>query len=180
MLPYWADFWSYLGDGPTEKDWYITSIQSKDCGREEYECLLQFMTPVFEIMIRKHDDGSRWMVYQGRRRWFPYRVSKYKLRSLKRLFKTHSIPKHYLGGFIVSTDEVLGNLRDDLVSFPLAWSFKELYLCHETMPVVIRVSGHMCVDIITSDKDMATAMAEMDYPVACNVHTSFMGWSEDW
>jgi hypothetical protein len=111
---------------------------------------------LFKQLIATFDDGSPWTVTHEAYdfAWWPN--DEPTLPALRALFAYHRVPNNFQGALRLTKPQVFA-LASELLSYPagLFRSKKTLYrnvdVSHNTLPVVIKVSGHLNVDILSTD-----------------------------
>ena len=142
--------------------WYGMSFQlpggfeGNEVNFKEY---LETYEPWFKQVVLKLDNGSSWIVsHEGKGlKWFPYGGDS--LTHLRGLFKQNNVPNTFKGALIFSLNDLLAFSRD-LISYPYAAAskvgalYRDLDISHGEFPVVIKISGHLNIDILSTDKEM--------------------------
>jgi hypothetical protein len=163
-LPYnrqhYMDFFDDDADSCIQ--WYGVSFQLSGAGGGKQISLKQFVEryePLFKNVVSKLDNGSLWIVNHDDKdlNWFP--GDRDNLTHLRSLFKQNDIPNTFTGALIFSMDDLLEFSRD-LISYPYAaaskegFLYKNLDISHGELPVVIKISGHLNIDFLSTDKEV--------------------------
>lgn len=145
--------------------WYGISVQNQNCNNER-ECVLRFMDDVFRMVINEYDDGTYWIVNQegNDMKWLPPFSKDVPLPYLRKLFKQHKIPNAYIGAFTASKEDLLTDLSKDIVSYPHLLSYMDIDLSLSTTPIIIHISDHLCVDVISTDLSIIERTAKLPFP----------------
>jgi hypothetical protein len=162
ILPY--DRHQYIeflhGDFDSSIDWCGVSFQlnteEKELGLgvffESYE-------PLFKNLILNFNNGGQWIVnhdYNGQD-WFPNDENS--LSSLRTLFKQNKIPNTFRGALIFEKDDLL-EFSKDLLSYPFAMFnedrllYSDLDISSSELQFIIKISGHWCLDLLSTDKEL--------------------------
>ncbi len=89
--------------------------------------------------------------------WFPNDEDN--LPALRTLFKQNNIPNNFRGALIFSKEELL-EFTKDLLSYPTCvfneerLFYKDLDISHAELPIVIKISGHWNIHILSTDKHL--------------------------
>ncbi len=170
MLPYKkGEYISYLehGSGPDEQ-WYGISIQSGGHNNKS-DFLIQFCVAVFEKLIRCYDNGASWIISHDDKDmpWFYNNAKKDTLVDLWKLFREYNTPPDFRGGIRLSTDIILKNLLDDLVAYPFILSYKNLDVSNSKVPFIIKISDHLCIDVLATDIKIIKEIQGMKFSYSC-------------
>lgn len=143
-------------DSPT--DWYGVSFQTN---REKHEISLtdfiELYEPFFREVISITDSGASWIVNHDDKDldWFPNDARN--LSSLRSLFKQRGIPNSYKGALVLTKDDLFAYSKN-LISYPHiviptknVW-YKDLDISHAEVPFIIKISGHLNIDLLSKDK----------------------------
>lgn len=147
--------------------WYGVSFQlpgvfeGKDIGLnkfvEVYECW-------FKNLVISLDNGSHWIVNHDRKdlNWLPNDEDN--LTSLRTLFKERNIPNTFRGALVFTMDDLLA-FTADLISYPYAvfnedgLRYTDLDISHPELPFIIKISGHLCIDFLSTDQKLLKEVA---------------------
>ena len=147
--------------------WYGVSFQlpgvfeGKDIGLdrfvEVYECW-------FKNIVISLDNGSHWIVNHDRKglNWLPNDEDN--LTSLRALFKERNIPNTFKGALVFTMDDLLAFTKD-LISYPYAvfnedgLLYADLDISHTELPFIIKISGHLCIDFLSTDQKLLREVA---------------------
>lgn len=146
--------------GESEGEWFGASFQlpggyeGKDIGLDNYLKVYEgFFNAVVALL---DDDGTNWIANHEIRdfEWFPCKGNS--LERLRDLFKVNKVPVSFKGAIIFSTDDMRSYTKE-LISYPhevigKPHSFyRDLYISHEEIPVIIKISAHLNIDLLTTD-----------------------------
>ena len=143
------------------KGWFGVSFQlpgvfeGVDIGLEKY---LESYENWFKNIISKLDNDSLWVVNHDiiDNHWFPNEENN--LNNLRVLFKQNNISNSFVGALLFTTDDLL-KFAKDLISYPYAVINKKghlyanLDISIKEQPFVIKISGHLCIDILSTNKE---------------------------
>lgn len=156
----------------SRKEWFGISFQlsgvfeGKDIGLEMY---LEIYEDWFKSVISKFANNSQWIVNQDfiDEDWFPNKQNN--LKTLRSLFKQNNIPNEFNGGIIFSTDDLL-KFSKDLISYPYAvfnktgLLYNNLDISHNKLPFVIKISGHLNIDLLSTDIELLRKVVNENSP----------------
>jgi hypothetical protein len=166
VLPYnrqhYIDFFDEDADSYIK--WYGVSFQLPGTGEGKQISLKEFVETyesLFKNVILKLDNGSLWIVNHDDKdlAWFPN--DRDNLSNLRALFKKNDVPNTFKGALIFSMNDLLEFSRD-LISYPYAaakkvgFLYKNLDVSHGELPFIIKISGHLNIDFLSTDKDILT------------------------
>lgn len=146
----------------SRKEWFGVSFQlpgvfeGKDIGLGVY---LEAYEDWFMSIISKLDNNSQWIVNHDfvDEDWFPNKQNN--LKTLRSLFKQNSIPNTFTGAIIFMKDDLL-KFSKDLISYPYAvfnkneLLYNNIDISHSQLPFVIKISGHLNIDVLSTDKEL--------------------------
>lgn len=155
----------------SKKDWFGVSFQlpgvfeGKDIGLKTY---LEVYENWFNDVISKFSNNSQWIVNQDfiDEDWFPNKQNN--LKFLRSLFKQNNIPNTFNGSIIFSTDDLLKFSRD-IISYPYAvfdktgLLYNNLDVSHNELPFVIKISGHLNIDLLSTDIELLRKVVNENY-----------------
>jgi len=139
-------------------EWYGVSFQLESEGEKiGLSKFVEIYEYLFKNIILKLDNGSFWIVNHDDKdmKWFPNEEDN--LASLRTLFKQRNVPNTFRGALICTKDDLIEFSRD-LISYPCALFYKKgsLYknidVSHGELQFIIKISGHMCIDLLSTDK----------------------------
>ena|ERR1035437_5584201 len=162
VLPY--DRKQYIaflhGDLESTSEWYGVSFQLNKEKRElDIVKYFEFYEPLFKHILLNFNNGCQWIVNQDyiTYGWFPNRENT--LSSLRTLFKQNKIPNAFRGALICEKDDLL-EFSKDLLSYPFVMFNKDdllydnLDISSSELQFIIKISGHQCVDLLSTDKEL--------------------------
>lgn len=159
-------FWD---DNPSPK-WYGVSIQFKDESKKnnlsEY---LENYTPLFQTIVLKYGRNSKWIVNHDDKdlKWFSFEGNT--VSNLRALFKQNNIPNSFRGALVFTTETLL-KYSKEIVSYPYAVSdingrlYKNLDVSLANLPIIIKISGHLNIDLLSPDKNILKEAIENNIP----------------
>jgi hypothetical protein len=163
VLPYDRQHYIDFLDDDAESyiKWYGVSFQLPHAGGGKQISLKEFVETykfLFKHVIAMLDNGSSWIVNHDDKDlgWFPNDGDN--LTQLRSLFKQNDVPNTFSGALIFSTDDLLEFSRD-LISYPYAaanedgFLYKNLDISHGELPFIIKISGHLNIDFLSTDKE---------------------------
>jgi hypothetical protein len=161
-LPYNRQHYiDFLDDGAESSiKWYGVSFQLPHAGGGKQIRLKEFVETyesLFKNVITMLDNGSSWIVNHDDKDLDWFLNDGDNLTQLRSLFKQSNIPNTLRGALIFSTEDLLECYRD-LISYPYAaatkegFLYKNLDISHREVPVIIKVSGHLNIDFLSTDK----------------------------
>jgi hypothetical protein len=166
VLPYdRGQFSDFLENANTSNiNWQGVSFQLPGASEGKHINLKKYIEiyePLFNKVISKFGNGSFWIVnHDGKDlKWFPNDDDN--LNHLRALFKRHDIPDTFRGGITFSMDELL-KLSVDLISYPNVilkkdgFLYKDLDISHGELQFIIKISGHLNIDFLSTDKKILT------------------------
>ena len=146
----------------TLENWFGISIQLDGVfeGKKiEYNYFIESYKFFFDNIITTFDINYEWIINHDflDEEWFPNK--KRNLKKLRKLFKQNNISNNFKGAVIFSSDELL-KFSIDVITYPFIVLGKEGLLynnldisCSGT-PLIIKVSGHMCIDILSTNQQI--------------------------
>lgn len=175
VLPYnRVQYIDFLGDEYDPScEWSGVSFQIKNEGKKNG--LTEFINNyegLFRKVVLKIDNGSEWIVNHDDKdmNWLPNNEDN--LTSLRTLFKQRNIPNSFIGALIFETNDLLEFSRD-LIAYPFAIYYKEgkLYknidISHGELQFIIKISGHMNIDFLSTNKEI---LREVVYENSSNAY----------
>lgn len=146
-----------LGETQSPVVWYGASFQISANSEaqtnvrktEAYESLLN-------TAILKFDPKSIWIVNHDDKdlKWLPKKGDN--LSSLRALFDQYGVRYEFSGALIFTQDELLA-IFPELIAYPRVAAqvdgrlYKDLDITHNTLPLVIKISGHFNIDFLSTD-----------------------------
>ncbi|MCT2407906.1 hypothetical protein NZD88_10180 [Chryseobacterium antibioticum] len=144
------------------KKWYGVSFQlpgvfeGKDIGLIVF---LENYVDWFKNIILNLDSSSPWIVNHDDKdlKWLPNNDDT--LSSLRTLFKQNNIPSAFTGALVFMKDDLL-KYSKDLISYPYGVyekkesRYKDLDISHSQLQFVIKISGHLSIDLLSTDKEL--------------------------
>ena len=80
---------------------------------------------------------------------------------MRGLFRQSDIPISFIGCLIFSKEDLLDFARD-LITYPYVLSYKNLDVSHNKLPFVIKMTGHLTLDLLSTDKALLTEILNDD------------------
>ena len=160
VLPYDRRLYIEFFDDDFESSiqWYGISLQlNSEKGKLDFAAFVEVFDSVFKNIILKLDNGSFWIVNHDDKdlEWFPNDDDNLNL--LRNLFKQNNVPNTYRGALVLATDDLL-ELSKDLISYPYGLFYKKgtlyknLDISHGELQFIIKISGHLTIDLLSTDK----------------------------
>lgn len=144
----------------TRTKWFGVSFQV-DSERQKlgFNEFIKVYMPLFENVISQFDDNSIWIVNHDDKEivWLPN--DNENLIHLRALFKQKNVPNSYKGALIFTKNELI-NFSNDLIAYPYAilsqegFLYKNLDISHSKIQFVIKISGHLNIDFLSTNKDL--------------------------
>lgn len=139
--------------------WYGISFQLHgDTSKMHLTEFIEIYKPWFDSLVSKFKSDSCWIVnHISDVKWFPN--SEQTLPLLRTLFKQHHIPNNFKGAILFDRDDLL-KFSSDLISYPNNVFAKEtslyndLEISHAETPFIIHISGHLNIDLLSTDKQL--------------------------
>ncbi|GAB4035453.1 hypothetical protein [Spirosoma jeollabukense] len=161
VLPYdRGQYIEYLGDdSDSPAKWYGVSFQlASESQKKDLTKFVEVYESLFKDIILRLNNDSFWIVNHDDKdlKWFPNDEDN--LPSLRGLFKQNNIPNAFKGALIFTKDDIL-NFSKDLISYPFAvfnedaFLYKNLDISHGELQFIIKISGHLNIDLLSTDKD---------------------------
>lgn len=171
VLPYdrrqYRDFFDEERDFSIK--WYGVSFQLENDGRNvRLTEFVEIYESLFKNIVLKFDNGSFWIVNHDDKDliWIPNDEDN--LIPLRTLFKQKNVPNTFKGALIFTKDDLLEFSRD-LISYPCAVFnsenslYSNLDVSHGELPFIIKISGHMCIDFLSTDKELLRKVVNENY-----------------
>lgn len=174
LLPYNRDeYMAYFDedDGTFDKNiiWHAVSLQQFEIKDEKlYQVSEQIVTNCidrleesFKKIISRLDQGLPWIINHDDKdlRWFNKEGNT--MPKMRDLFKRSDIPISFIGGLIFSKEDLLDFARE-LITYPYVLSYKNLDISNSKFPFVIKVTGHLTLDLLSTDKALLTKILNDD------------------
>jgi len=172
LLPYdREDYLSYQADTVSSVKWYGVSFQlieiadQKDASFQQY---LEMYEPLFKKLILEFDNTSSWIVSHdiNGALWFPNASDN--LRNLRTLFISNNISNTFNGAIIFAAPDLI-KYSKDLVSYPYVAAgkdgglYRDLDVSHFKLPAIIRISGHLNIDFISTEENIFRKIRDADF-----------------
>ncbi|GGH16484.1 hypothetical protein FAZ19_05750 [Sphingobacterium alkalisoli] len=158
VLPYDRTYYiDFLNDDNISSHWQGISFQlyrDRDCSFTEF---LNTYRSLFEDVVIRFGREDRWIVNHDDKDmpWFPTNAKT--LVNLRLLFKQNNISNNFKG-YLTFTGEDLIVYSEDIISYPYkvfdedGILYKNLDISHNELPLIIKISGHLNIDFISTDK----------------------------
>jgi hypothetical protein len=172
LLPYnRKNYLGYQAGEDLSIKWYGVSFQVLEIADREdasFQQYLEMYEPLFKNMVSAFDNDSSWIVsldIDGRP-WFPYENDK--LPHLRTLFKENDILTTFKGAVIFSAPDLV-EYSKDLISYPYIVTgfknrfYRDLDISHRELPAIMRISGHLNIDFITTDENIFKIIRHADF-----------------
>jgi hypothetical protein len=172
LLPYnRKNYLGYQADTDFSVKWYGASFQMAEIADQKnasFQLYLEKYEPLFTNIVLDIDNGSSWIVSHDIKGvpWFPNEYDN--LPDLRTLFKRNDILTTFKGAVIFSTAD-LGEYSKELVSYPYTVTgrkgvlYRDLDISHSELPAIIRISGHLNIDFISTEKNIFKKIRHADF-----------------
>jgi hypothetical protein len=162
ILPYnRKNYLGYQADTDFSVKWYGASFQVVEIADQKnasFQQYLEMYEPLFKNIVLEFDKSSSWIVSHDKAvPWFPNEYDN--LPDLRTLFKRNDISNSFIGAVIFFTPDVI-QYSKDLVSYPYSVTgrkgvlYRDLDISHSELPAIIRISGHLNIDFISTDENI--------------------------
>jgi len=170
ILPYnRKNYLSYMADNDDfSVKWYGASFQvveiadQKDASFQQY---LEMYEPLLKNIVSNFDNRSSWIVSHDRDvPWFPNEYGN--LPELRTLFRRNDISNSFKGAVIFSAPDLMVYSRQ-LVAYPYSVTgikgglYRDLDISHSELPAIIRISGHLNIDFISTQENIFRKIINM-------------------
>lgn len=159
ILPYnKGQYFDFLDDDlDTASEWDGISIQIAN-NKTEVDLNIDRYIEIFKAILLKFDQDLPWIInhYYKDMNWFPNDDDN--LNSFRLLFKTNNIPTTFKGSIIFMKDDLIKYAKD-LIMYPYILSYRDLDISHSAMPLIIKTTNHLTIDLISTDKTILNLMA---------------------
>lgn len=163
LLPY--DRKKYL----SLKKWFGVSVQLP--GDVQHIAPVEFIEKyehLFKNLIEHFDSEDLWIVNHDYvdRDWFPTEDNTLPL--LRDLFHKNGISTNFIGALLLSKKELL-KYAVDLISYPHAvfkqqeMLYNDIDISNSKINFVIKISGHLNLDLLSTDKELLKRILNSDY-----------------
>jgi hypothetical protein len=175
LLPYnRKNYLGYQAGAGSSVKWYGVSFQvteiadQKDASYASFQQYLEMYEPLFKNIILDFDNDSSWIVshdWHGRP-WFPFENDN--LPDLRTLFKRNDISNTFKGAMIFSAPDLIAYSKE-LLSYPYAVTgmkgvfYRDLDISHSQLPAIIRISGHLNIDFISTEEKIFKKIRHADF-----------------
>jgi hypothetical protein len=117
--------------------------------------------PLFKKVVTKFGRDSFWIVNHESKdlKWFPNADDN--LNDLRALFRENDVPNNFVGAIVFSMTDLL-KFSVDLISYPYVvfkkqgFLYKDLNVSHTKYQFIIKISGHLNIDLLSTDKNFLT------------------------
>lgn len=122
-------------------------------------------------IISGFDNSTNWIVNHDDKdlKWF--RNEGDDLISLRSLFKKNHVQSTYKGALIFTKDELFACAKD-LILYPSGspgLCYKNLDISHEKLSFIIKISGHLNIDLLSVNKEFLKKFADENTSNAFNI-----------
>lgn len=171
ILPYnRKSYLGYQAGTDVSVKWYGASFQVVEIADQKnasFQQYLELYEPLFKNIVLDFDNDSSWIVSHDRDvRWFPNEYDN--LPDLRTLFKRNDISNSFKGAVIFPTPDLIVYSRE-LVSYPYAVPgkkgvlYRDLDISHSELPAIIRISGHLNIDFISTEENIFRKIRHADF-----------------
>lgn len=131
-------------------------MQAKQLGKIvdfDLDKAISTLETAFKSLVSKLDEGVIWIVSHEDKdvKWFV--DDEDNLASLRSLFRVNSINNFYRGSLLCLQEDLFEFSRD-LVSYPYVLSYKNLDISHTRLPIVIKITDHLTIDLLSVDESL--------------------------
>ena len=118
---------------------------------------IEVFESIFKRIILNLDNRSFWIINHDDKdlNWFPNDEDN--LNSLRTLFKQNNIQNTYRGALLFMKED-LYRCAKDLISYPYVLAYKSLDISHSEVQFVIKITSHLTVDLLCTDKILLRRM----------------------
>lgn len=159
-------------DDPSSIKWYGLSFQFPDPDEKhqvDFAAYRHTFETFFKNVVSCLNNGASWIVNHADYdlKWFQNNARNLPL--LRALFKQHSIPPGFIGALVLPTDQLLA-LTADIISYPYlapnkkGGLYKDLDVSNVSAPIIIKVSGHLNIDLLSTDYMLLKNIAAQNTP----------------
>jgi hypothetical protein len=174
LLPYnREEYMAYFDEDDDTFDgniiWHAVSLQQAEIKNEKlYQVSELIVTNCidrlemsFKEIISRLDQGLPWIINHDDKdlRWFNKEDNT--ISKMRDLFKQSDIPISFIGCLIFYKED-LHNFARELTTYPYVLSYKNLDVSHNKLPFVIKLTGHLTLDLLSTDKALLTKILNDD------------------
>ncbi|HMR19610.1 MAG TPA: hypothetical protein PKA53_09960 [Sphingobacterium sp.] len=164
VLPYnRRSYIDFLDDDNITSHWQGISFhlyRNKECSFIEF---INCYRPLFDDVVMKFGKAHEWIVNHDDKDmpWFP--TTDKNLINLRSLFKQNNVSNDFKG-YLTFTGEDLIFYSQDIISYPYSifdeegMLYKNLDVSHSELPFIIKVSGHLNIDFISTEKSILRSL----------------------
>lgn len=160
ILPYNKEqYFDFLDDDlDITSNWNGISIQVAD-NKTDVDLNIDRYIEIFEFIILKFDQDLPWIInhYYKDMYWFPNDDEN--LNSFRALFKANNISNTFKGSIIFMKDDLM-KFAKDLIMYPYVLSYRDLDISHSVMPLIIKITNHLTIDVISTNKIILKLIAD--------------------
>jgi len=148
-------------EATTVINWYGYSIQLDKSRINNSDQILNELEKVLRNIVLILDNGSVWLVNHDDKdlKWFPNDDDN--LNEIRILFKKNNVPNSYRGALVLLKDDLF-EFSHDLISYPYILSYKNLDISHGELQFIIKITSHLSVDLLSTDKVLLDQMVNND------------------
>jgi hypothetical protein len=109
----------------------------------------------FKKMISGIDQSLPWIVNHDDKDLPWFNEDGNTMPELRKLFKQNNVPLSFVGCLTFDRDDLL-NLARELITYSYILSYKNLDISHGKLPLVVKFTGHLTLDLLSTDKALLT------------------------
>ncbi|MDJ1495243.1 hypothetical protein QNI19_20050 [Cytophagaceae bacterium DM2B3-1] len=178
LLPYnRANYIAYFNDEDDTFDrnviWYGVSLQQADIKDQKlYQVSEQIVVNsvdrlenAFKEIVSEFDQGLPWIINHDDKDLPWFNTENKRMPQLQNLFKQNTIPSSFIGCLVFNKEDVV-NFARELITYPYDLlskiSYKTLDVSHTKLPLILKLTGHLTLDIVSTDKALLTKISHLD------------------
>lgn len=134
---------------------------------ENYEAL-------FKKVISEFDNGSWWIITHDKYDDFWLPNNDRTLPRLRALFVQHHIPNKFKGAILLKKSKLF-SLANEILSYPSGifsrekTMYTDLDISHNKLPLVIKISSHLNVDFLSTNKEILQHIVNTNHSSLFNI-----------
>ncbi|MDJ1486145.1 hypothetical protein QNI16_37025 [Cytophagaceae bacterium YF14B1] len=178
QLPYNREnYIAYFNDQNDDLDrnviWYGVSLQQADIKDQKlYQVSEQIVVNsvnrlenAFKEIVSEFDQVLPWIINHDDKDLPWFNTENSRLPHLRDIFKQNNIPSSFIGCLVFDKEDLV-NLAHELITYPYdllsKLSYKTLDVSHTKLPFIIKLTGHLTLDIVSTDKALVTKIVNDD------------------
>jgi hypothetical protein len=175
-LPYDRQRYIASMDVGSVSEWYGVSFQlaGEIEGKIDFTKFVKTYERLFKNVVVQLDNGSFWIINHDDKdmKWLPN--SDDNLPHLRTLFQQRNISNDFTGGIVFAKDDLL-EFSKDLISYPYivlskdGFLYKNLDISHGELQFIIKISGHLNIDFLSTNKSLLKRVVNNNSSATFNV-----------